>query len=260
MLQLKFPEAAAIALAEINTIGRHPECDVVLSLPTISRVHARIFERDGRFWIADTSKSGTFVNGLKVEDEAPLAEKDILHFNGSAKARIIDSDEAEAPTNPGVVVPEQIEEIERSLAVYGKRQEAIAAELNAKIVSISDRQDRNEQNDKRARCEHTKKMQALHEYLKKSGAEKLINQKGEVVLLWSAVLISLAVFGLSIVAVRERRVNPVESAFELIAANNEAAGAVIFFAVLAKVRGNQIKREEAERDQDGNLEMACENL
>jgi FHA domain-containing protein len=44
-------------------IGRDPECDVVLSNPTVSREHARLTFRDGRWILQDLdSTNGTVVN------------------------------------------------------------------------------------------------------------------------------------------------------------------------------------------------------
>ncbi|MDD3825700.1 MAG: protein kinase [Anaerolineae bacterium] len=39
---------------------------------TISRQHARIFYRAGSFWLEDTSRNGTWVNGSRVYGEVPL--------------------------------------------------------------------------------------------------------------------------------------------------------------------------------------------
>lgn len=44
-------------------LGRHPDCDVLLDDPAVSRRHAIIECRQGRFVIADAfSKNGTVVN------------------------------------------------------------------------------------------------------------------------------------------------------------------------------------------------------
>ena len=50
------------------TIGRTPECDVILYDTGVSRRHARILEIGGAFFIEDMgSSNGTLVNGAKVE-------------------------------------------------------------------------------------------------------------------------------------------------------------------------------------------------
>jgi hypothetical protein len=48
-------------------LGRLPDCDVVLGDPTVSRRHARLNFRDGRWLLQDLeSRNGTTVNGAPV--------------------------------------------------------------------------------------------------------------------------------------------------------------------------------------------------
>jgi hypothetical protein len=48
-------------------IGRHPDCDVVVSHPTVSRCHARLTFRDGGWILQDLeSTNGTTLNGRRV--------------------------------------------------------------------------------------------------------------------------------------------------------------------------------------------------
>jgi hypothetical protein len=48
-------------------IGRSPDCDVVIELAEISRVHALIWREGGRSWIQDAgSANGTSVDGMSV--------------------------------------------------------------------------------------------------------------------------------------------------------------------------------------------------
>jgi hypothetical protein len=48
-------------------VGRHPRCDVVLSAPDVSRHHARLNFRDGRWILRDLeSTNGTLLNGEPV--------------------------------------------------------------------------------------------------------------------------------------------------------------------------------------------------
>jgi len=63
-------------------IGRHPECNLCLSLPEISRKHALIFERKGELWIKEFgSTNGTFINRSRISNEQPLHTGDVLHFS-----------------------------------------------------------------------------------------------------------------------------------------------------------------------------------
>jgi Nif-specific regulatory protein len=60
--------------ARPNRIGRGLECDVVLTDPLSSRVHAIVTCESGDWWCRDAgSRNGTYVSGQKI-DEARLAE------------------------------------------------------------------------------------------------------------------------------------------------------------------------------------------
>lgn len=55
-------------------IGRSPECEVVLSHPSVSRVHAQVCDAGGAWWLRDLgSKNGSFIDGVRASD-APLAQ------------------------------------------------------------------------------------------------------------------------------------------------------------------------------------------
>jgi pSer/pThr/pTyr-binding forkhead associated (FHA) protein len=48
-------------------VGRHDHCDVVVGHPSVSRKHARLSFRDGRWVLRDLdSTNGTRVNGKRV--------------------------------------------------------------------------------------------------------------------------------------------------------------------------------------------------
>lgn len=63
--------------ADEATLGRHPECTVVLNSNMVSRKHARVF-RDGGAWKVEDlgSGNGTFVNGKKIEGPTVLGHED----------------------------------------------------------------------------------------------------------------------------------------------------------------------------------------
>lgn len=66
--------------AERTTIGRSPDCPVFLDDVTVSRKHAVLVEREGRWFIEDQgSLNGTFVNRRRVES-AELSDGDELQI------------------------------------------------------------------------------------------------------------------------------------------------------------------------------------
>ena len=63
---------------ESTMIGRSPDCAIFLDDVTVSRRHAALVERDGRWFIEDQgSLNGTFVNRRRVES-AELEDGDEL--------------------------------------------------------------------------------------------------------------------------------------------------------------------------------------
>jgi len=66
------------------TIGRLPECDVVVSDPGVSRRHAEVRRRDGTFVVVDLdSTNGTRVNGAGTRERV-LADGDEITVGGVA--------------------------------------------------------------------------------------------------------------------------------------------------------------------------------
>ena len=65
-------------LKDNNTIGRQPDCDIVLAEESISRKHARIYSQGGKYFLQDLgSTNGTFVNGKLIE-KAEIVDRDVL--------------------------------------------------------------------------------------------------------------------------------------------------------------------------------------
>ncbi|MDO5337359.1 MAG: DUF6382 domain-containing protein [Eubacteriales bacterium] len=76
---------AVISLEEeLTVIGKLPAAsDVVISLPTVSRIHAKIRKQGEDYYLTDlNSRNGTSVNGtmLKGEEEYCLCDQDEIHF------------------------------------------------------------------------------------------------------------------------------------------------------------------------------------
>ncbi len=76
-----------------NSVGRSKTCDIVLTLPDISRFHAVISKRRSGWVVADThSSTGVFVNGDTVTKPVPIVHGDEIHF-GSTRFIFVDADE-----------------------------------------------------------------------------------------------------------------------------------------------------------------------
>lgn len=68
----------------IYTIGRDSDCDICIfdTNNLISRNHATLIIRNGKYYIIDHSMNGTYVNGIKIvsEREVPVTRKDFITF------------------------------------------------------------------------------------------------------------------------------------------------------------------------------------
>ena len=63
------------------TIGRAPECAIMLPDGYISSHHARVFARGGRLWVEDLrSTNGTLLNGRRVRRRSVLRPGDRLQI------------------------------------------------------------------------------------------------------------------------------------------------------------------------------------
>jgi hypothetical protein len=74
------------------TIGRSPECDIVLEDRQVSRIHARIVWRDDHYEIEDlASKNGTHLNGQDVIGTQPLHDGDEIQIALRYKLAFVDA-------------------------------------------------------------------------------------------------------------------------------------------------------------------------
>ncbi len=65
---------------DVTRAGRHPDSDIFLDDITVSRRHAEIRRKDGRFFVHDMgSLNGTYVNRERVES-APLRSGDEIQI------------------------------------------------------------------------------------------------------------------------------------------------------------------------------------
>lgn len=67
---------------ESISIGRHPECDIVLDVGAVSRYHAKIVRRGSDFFVEDSgSRNGTFLNGQLLTAPEMLREGDRVRIS-----------------------------------------------------------------------------------------------------------------------------------------------------------------------------------
>ena len=65
------------------TVGRDEDNTIAIDLSTLSRHHARFFQRDGWYWVEDLeSTNGTFVEEEEVTEATQLRNGDIVRLGG----------------------------------------------------------------------------------------------------------------------------------------------------------------------------------
>lgn len=70
---LTFPDGTEHELKGSVSIGRGPSNDLTFTSQTVSRDHAAVTFRDGRWFVEDRgSFNGTFLNGTRVQPDTPL--------------------------------------------------------------------------------------------------------------------------------------------------------------------------------------------
>lgn len=80
------PEAAGLAfdLADEFTLGRAAGCQVTLDDTYASQIHARIFRRDGQYYLEDLgSTNGTWLNRAKVTGPLELHRGDQIQIGNT---------------------------------------------------------------------------------------------------------------------------------------------------------------------------------
>ncbi len=89
LLRLDGPQAGEVVALEgdIVLVGRHPPDGLSVNDPGVSRVHASLYRRGGRYVAEDRdSRNGTFVNGVRVATAA-LSDGDTLQLGPRAAFR-----------------------------------------------------------------------------------------------------------------------------------------------------------------------------
>jgi len=105
----------------VTTIGRSDGCTVVIPLPNVSRLHARIELQHDRYVLFDAgSANGTFVNGKRIEQDYKLNTGDEIWLgSGEVALRFTDPEETLIGQPSLGAAPLFIDEDARAVKVYG---------------------------------------------------------------------------------------------------------------------------------------------
>lgn len=75
------PQAFSL-IKSLVTLGRSGNCDIVLSNPVVSRMHAEIIEEAGHFYLSDLdSRNGTRLNGSRISNRSLLKDGDLIQLD-----------------------------------------------------------------------------------------------------------------------------------------------------------------------------------
>ena len=113
---------------EEMTIGRDPTNEVQLESATCSRVHAKIYLRDGKITIEDCkSTNGTYVNKKKIKKPTALEHLDRLYLGGTEWLVYVDQESLEP--NPFLLIESvQNRATRKSLSALDKLLKEISEE------------------------------------------------------------------------------------------------------------------------------------
>lgn len=75
------PERSYLLSKDSCFIGRSPSVEISLADETVSAVHARLWKKDGRWWLEDLdSRNGTFLNQIPVLRRTILCSGDRIRL------------------------------------------------------------------------------------------------------------------------------------------------------------------------------------
>lgn len=106
---------------DVTTLGRSDSCAIVIPLPTVSRLHARIELQHDRYVLFDAgSANGTFVNGRRIEQGHQLSTGDEIWLGSNEVPLSFSDPEETLVMQPNVGQPAiAIDEDARTVKVYG---------------------------------------------------------------------------------------------------------------------------------------------
>lgn len=106
---------------DVTTLGRSDTCAVVIPLPTVSRLHARVEVQHDRYMLFDAdSANGTFINGQRIEHSHQLTTGDVIWLGSDMTAlHFFDPEETLQVSQVAAPPALYIDEGARTSAVYG---------------------------------------------------------------------------------------------------------------------------------------------
>ncbi len=131
-----------------NFLGRLPDCDIQIDSNMVSRKHARVYPKDGRYYIEDLgSGNGSYVNGQRIAGPTLLKTNDRIKFgpilfryegDGSESNSSISSEGAEPATAGGVVYHKDDSSSTITDRIAGSAYDMLDVQPAAKLKAVLD--------------------------------------------------------------------------------------------------------------------------
>ena len=131
-----------------NFLGRLPDCDIQIDSNMVSRKHARVYPKDGRYYIEDLgSGNGSYVNGQRIAGPTLLKTNDRIKFgpilfryegDGSESNSGISSEGAEPASAGGVVYHKDDSSSTITDRIAGSAYDMLDVQPAAKLKAVLD--------------------------------------------------------------------------------------------------------------------------
>lgn len=90
-------DAAPVKVEDEASVGRDPLCEIWIDDAAVSRVHCRFRTEKGLLTLADNSRNGTSVNGIRIGAPTNVAEGDVVDVAGHQLTIEVRPDGGRAP-------------------------------------------------------------------------------------------------------------------------------------------------------------------